>query len=178
MPHVIAQRYAKALFDLSCDRQNTDAVRQDMNRILQAMGSSVELVQFFDNPNISAVKRWVILEKIFEGKVDTLVYRFILFLEQKRRLPFLRRIARAFEELFLEVNHIVRVKITTSIGLTAQHRDAVSKSLQSRFNKIIDPQLDVDPAILGGMKIQKGDEIYDYSLRTQLERFKERVAGV
>jgi F-type H+-transporting ATPase subunit delta len=177
LSHFIIKRYAKALFDLSCEQQNTETVRQDMIGILETMDASVELAQFFDNPIIPAAKRRVILQKIFEGKVDTLMYHFILFLEEKRRLRFLRDIARAFEGIFLEANNIAKVKITTSIGLTQQQREAVSKSLQSKFNKVIDPHLDVDPAVLGGIKIQKGDEIYDYSLRAQLERFKERVAG-
>ena len=178
MSYLIAKRYAKALFDLSCDRENTKIVRQDMIKILRTMDTSVDLVQFFDNPIIPVTKRRSILRNIFEGRVDTLVYHFILFLEEKRRLQFLRGIARAFEGFFLEANNIVKVKITTSIGLTEQQREAVSKSLRSKFNKVIDPQLDVDPYILGGVKIQKGDEIYDYSLRAQLERFKERVASV
>ncbi len=178
MSHFIAKRYAKALFDLARERQNTAAIRTDMVRILQTMDASEDLAQFLDNPIIPVAKRRSILKEIFEGKVDPLTYHFILFLEQKRRLPFLRRIAGAFEELFLEFNNIAKVKITTGIGLTEQQREAVSEALRSKFHKVIDPQEEVDPAILGGMKIQKGDEIYDYSLRAQLEAFKARVAGV
>lgn len=175
---MIDRRYAKALFDISRDRQNTAVLRQDMVRIIKTMDGSKELDQFFDNPIIPVAKRQTILRAIFEGRVDPLTYQFILFLDQKRRLKLLRHVAHAFEGFFLEAHNIVKVKITTGIGLTQQQREAVSKALRSKFNKVIDPQEEVDPAILGGMKIQKGDEIYDYSLRAQLETFKARAAGV
>ena len=51
----------------------------------------------------------------------------------------------------------------------------ISKHLKSRLNKNIEPTVLNDPSLLGGIKIQEGDTIYDYSLRTQLEQFKKNL---
>ena len=131
MSHLIAKRYAKALFDLSFDRQNTAVLREDMIRLLATIDTSEDLGQFFDNPIVPVAKRQSILRDIFEGRVDPLMYKFILFLDQKRRLQLLRHVAHAFEGLFLEAHNIVKVKITTGIRLTQQQREAVSRALRT-----------------------------------------------
>ncbi len=175
MSYSIAKRYAKALFDLSCETKECEAVSRDLLKIQNLINESEEFVNFLNNPVIPLKTRQSILKDILKNKVTTLSQKFILFLNLKNRLNVLGDVCQIFEKLYLELSEVLRVKITSSIPLNNSQVMEISKHLKLRLKKDIEPQVFIDPSILGGIKIQDGDTIYDYSLATQLEQFKKNL---
>jgi len=117
MSYSIAKRYAQALFDLSCKTNDCEAVSQDLLIIQKLINESDEFVTFLHNPVIPLNTRWTILEDILKNKVGPLSRRFIRFLNVKNRLTLLGDICQVFEELYLELNDVLRVNITSSMAL-------------------------------------------------------------
>lgn len=175
MSYSIVKRYAQALFDLSCKTNECETVSCDLLKIQKLINESDEFVTFLHNPVIPLETRQTILEGILKNKVKPLSRRFILFLNIKNRLDLLSDICQVFEKLYLELNEIVRVKITSSMTINDGQVNEISKHLKSRLKKNIEPAVLNDPSLLGGIKIQEGDTIYDYSLSTQLEQFKKNL---
>ncbi len=176
MSSVIAKRYALALFELGRETSDVERIRRDLQEIARLIDVSAELVQFFDNPVIPPEKRIGILQEIFERKVCPLTYKFILFLESKKRLQFLGVICGIFEQLDAQARNIIQARIITSVSLSDSQIHAMTGHLGGKLGKNVEPVCEVDPAILGGLKIQMGDTIYDYTFRRQLEKFKKSVA--
>lgn len=175
MSYSIAKRYAQALFDLSCETDACKSVSGDLKKIHKLINESDEFTAFLYNPVIPLKKRQIILEDILKNKVSTLTRKFILFLNVKNRLSLLKNICQVFEQLFLDVNGILRVKITSNITLNNSQVRDISKHLKSRLKKDIELYLNDDPSLLGGIMIQEGDTIYDYSLRAQLDQFRKNL---
>ncbi len=175
MSYSIAKRYAKALFDLSCETKECEAVSCDLLKIQNLINESEEFVNFLNNPVIPLKIRQSILKDILKNKVTTLSQKFILFLNFKNRLNLLGDVCQIFENLYLELSEVLRVKITSSMTLNDDQVTEISKYLKLRLKKNIEPQVFHDPSILGGIRIQDGDTIYDYSLSTQLEQFKKNL---
>ena len=166
-------RYAKAFFDLCRDNEKIDSAHRDLRHIYKLIEDSYEFTLFLENPIIPSEKRRDILENLFKGRLDSITYRYILFLEQKNRLPLLKAICGAFEHLYRDWKGIEKVKIFSSIELSHHQLDAICNHLRLKLNKQIEPQCEIDAHMIGGIKIQIGDRIYDYSFQTQLERFKK-----
>jgi len=175
MSYSIAKRYAQALFDLSCETKECETVSRDLLKIQKLINESDEFVTFLHNPVISLDTRQTILKGILKNKIKPLTRKFILFLNIKNRLRLLSNICQVFEKLYLELKGIIRVKITSSTTINDSQVKEISKHLKSRLKKNIEPTVFKDPSILGGIKIQDGDTIYDYSLSTQLEQFKKNL---
>jgi len=175
MSYSIAKRYAQALFDLSIKTNESETVSHDLLKIEKLINESDEFATFLHNPVIPLETRQTILDDILKNKVEPLSRRFILFLNVKNRLDLLGDVCQVFEKLYLELNEILRVKITSSTALDDGQVGEISKHLKSRLQKNIEPTVINDPSILGGIKIQDGDTIYDYSLSTQLEQFKKNL---
>ena len=173
-----AKRYAQALFHFSEEEKKLDAVYHDLQKILQLIDESQEFSAFLQNPTIPSEKRRSILKEIFEKKLEPITYHFILFLEKKNRLAFLKGIYKTFEQLYFDAKGILRVTLTSRWELTAAEIQHISHYLKERFHKDILPQAKVDPAILGGIKIQISDLIYDFSLQTQLKKFQQNVFNI
>ena len=175
MSHTITKRYTQALFDLSRESKKLEVVHRDLKKINELISKSEELEAFLNNPTVTTQQRKEILSKIFKNKFDQLTFKFVNFLDHKNRLNFLKDICSAFETYYLDAKNVLKVQITSSIALNkAQVRD-IQKHFGARLQKEIEPQVDVDPELIGGVKIQDGDTVYDYSIRTQLEAFRRNL---
>ena len=169
------QRYAQALFDLCRDHGKVDAVRHDLKQITGLLEKSDEFERFVTNPIIPREKRLEILQDMLSQKLDAITYRYILFLEQKKRLYLIKNICEKFEDLYLEWKDTCKVRISSTRALESRELEAIRRHLKNKLNKNIEPETVVDKEMIGGIKVQVGDVIYDYSLQTQLERFKAQL---
>lgn len=175
MSYRIAQRYAQALFDLSQERSKLTAVHHDLQEISGLVNRSADLKHFLADPVIATEKSQAVLQEIFHGKIDALTFKFLLFLGQKNRLGHLPSICAIFSDLYEHAKGILRTKWTSSVELSAKDVHDTTSYLKGKFNKDIVAKHEIDPGALGGIKIQVGDTVYDYTLRTQLKKFQETV---
>lgn len=170
-----AKRYARALFNLAQENQSAESTFAEIKNLETLIEASEDLRQFLYTPRIPSDKRRDVIAKIFQGKVSDSVYRFLLLLESKRRLGILYKICRAYEELHLSAIRSVKAEISTSTMLTAEQIQSLTDQLTKKYRKTIVPTVNIDQTLLGGFKIKIDDLVYDYSVRSQLERFREKV---
>src|SRR6202022_4854855 len=78
---------------------------------------------------------------------------------ESNRVREIGAIVDAYEALADAAAGRVRATVTTAIELTAHDRDRVADGLSKRLGKEISLRLEVDPAILGGLKLQYGDHL-------------------
>jgi len=102
-----------------------------------------------------------------------------------------RKFIKAFKglplnESILTLNHFVRALKTELNKTTLTIESAVSisesgiKELENvlgRQYKIIDTHVDLNPSILGGIKVRIGDVIFDNSIKARIYQVKEALAG-
>lgn len=171
-------RYAQALFELCRDNEKIDSVHRDLKHIAQVIEGSTGFALFLQNPTIPSPKRQEILEHLFKGRLEPITYRYIFFLEQKNRLPLLKAICQKFEDLYRGWKGIEKVKIFSRVELSSHQLETICHHLRLKFKKHFEPQCTINTFLIGGIKIQIGDWIYDYSFQTQLERFKKGLISV
>ncbi len=172
-----SRRYARAVFELAEEQQKTDAVCTDLITLGTLIEQSRELARFLGNLVIPSEKRTQTLTALFEGKVDPLTLRFLLFLESKRRLVALPGIIEQIGLLFDEKQGVLNAEITSASQLEPAQFASIGRKLEDRFGKKIKATAAVDPALLGGFIVQVGGTIYDYSIETQLQSLGRKLAG-
>ncbi len=69
---------------------------------------------------------------------------------------------------------MTRLTITTSIELTSQEKAAIEKSFSAKYGRI-KATYHVNDELIGGIMVFDGDKVYDGSIRTQLDKIKERI---
>jgi len=159
------------------NRQNR-GVQKDLEGLLRLLEDSSDLELFLDNPVIPSKKQQGILTEIFKGKVEELTLRFILFLGSKKRLHCLASACAVFNRMCMDVQNISKVRMTSSVPVDALQSKDMADYLRDRFKKEILLEVQVDEAMLGGIKVQKEDTVYDGSFHAQLEKFKKNVMNV
>ena len=67
--------------------------------------------------------------------------------------------------------HLARIE--SAVALTPQVQAEVKASLERRYGRGLHFQFSENPALLGGMRVQVGSDVFDGSIRTRLNEVRE-----
>jgi F-type H+-transporting ATPase subunit delta len=74
-----------------------------------------------------------------------------------------------FEDLRLQDEGKVDAKISSAFPMDDAQRDQLVKLLSTRFKRKINATVTVDPELIGGVKVEVGDKVWDASVRGKLQ---------
>jgi len=166
-----ADRYAKALFELTQEQQSLDAAQDALTQIKGLIQDLDDFRHFLDNPLLSYDERSDVIKALFEGKVPELVFKFLLFVAYKNRLPILKDIAESFDKLYLISTNQLRAYVTTALPIENEEQIFINERLRNKFQHNILTQWGTDLSLIGGFRIFVDGKIYDYSFKNQLNHF-------
>src|SRR6516225_7204616 len=121
----LAARYAKSILDLSLEKNQLEAVHNDMLLLKETLHNSRDLVNLLRSPIIKADKKGKILNAIFTGKISPLTSAFITLLLNKEREGNLPEIAAAFVEQYKTHMGISTVRLTTAVPVGEDLKNAI-----------------------------------------------------
>jgi F-type H+-transporting ATPase subunit delta len=173
MKSKVAGRYARALFNLAADQKNLDAVVADARGVKASIEFSADLKAFLANPILKKEEKNSILKAVFGSHVQPLFMNFLMFLVERSRLDVLADIIDEFIAIHLASTGTMNVVIRTERAIDPPLMEQLLAKLQERSGKKIQAEVIIDPQLLGGFKVQMGDEVYDSSFKSQLRKYQE-----
>lgn len=169
--------YARALYELARERQQTEAVARDLDAMVEVVAGDTELRAFFSGPWVpAAAKRTAAMEVASRLDLLPLVRDFLGLVARGGRAQNLAAIAAAFHEMVDRDLGQVRARVRTRVPLSDGERDSLRVRLGAAMGgKRVIMHEDVDPYLLGGFVAEIGSYIMDGSLDGQLARIEERL---
>ena len=171
----VAKRYAKALMDMAIETNQVEVIKKDVNQLRVATSGELEMV--FKSPIIKQEKKQAIFSAIFGGKVNQLTELFFNLLIDKGREIGLTEILDAFDAQYRQMKGIEVVELTTAVPVSEE----VKKDILANFSKMpeyastaFEVKEKVDESILGGFLAQIGDQLYDASIRHDLQAIEKQ----
>jgi F-type H+-transporting ATPase subunit delta len=169
----VAGRYATALFELALEDKVFDKVRTDLDRFEALVAGSDDLKRLVRSPVFTADEQVKALQPILQKTgIDGVAGNFIKLVASNRRLFALPQIIRAFRALVARHKGEVSANVTVAEQLSDAHLKSLKDALNALTGKEVDLQVDVDPAIIGGLVVKLGSRMVDTSLRTKLNSIK------
>jgi F-type H+-transporting ATPase subunit delta len=175
-----ADRYARALLDVSVNEADPRIVGSELEEFVQLTLDHPGLSHAFTNPAVPVGrKRALVTELLDKVTVTPVLGKLLLFMAGRDRLALLPELLEAFRRRLMDHLNIARAEVTTAVPLTADREEALERSLSAITGRRVTLNLEVDPSIVGGVMARVGSVVYDGSVRRQLERIRERlVEGV
>ena len=93
---------------------------------------------------------------------------FVSILAEQKRLLVLPEIYAQYQDLTLALNHTKRALIRSAYALNAAQLADLTTELQQRFGSALEIRTEVDPDLIGGVKVEIGDQVLDLSLQGKL----------
>ncbi|MGH8660309.1 MAG: F0F1 ATP synthase subunit delta [Burkholderiales bacterium] len=162
----IARPYAEAIFALA-DAGGALARWSRMLGVMAAVAANPELRAAIANPNLSASQVYGLFAGAC-GDLATEAQNLVRVLIENSRLALLPEIREIYEDLKDEREGVMEAVITSARPLESRQLSALVAELERRFGRKINPQVQVDADLIGGARVQVGDEVIDGSVRGKL----------
>ena len=163
----VARPYAEALFRAALEKNALGAVG-DSIALLATAAHDEQMHSVLLNPKVPAAQKKEIFEAAAGGRLDELTDRLLAVLLESHRDVLIGSIAEQFDALRHEHEKVLRARITSAQPLTDPQRDEIVAALEKRYGKKVEADLDVDASLLGGARVQVGDQVIHASVRDAL----------
>jgi F-type H+-transporting ATPase subunit delta len=167
-----AKRYARAAFEVASDDGHIDEWLSQL-AVLRDVMTQPEIADVLANPTIPTEERM----QLFSGDegFDREIVNLARLLIESSRVHEIAGVVEEFADLADAAAGRVRAVVTTAVELPKEEKDAVAKQLSERLGKQVALRAQVDPSVLGGLKLQYGDHLIDATVATRLQQLRSRL---
>jgi len=174
----LSGRYALALFELARNEKKLGPVSASLAALKAALAESADFRTLTSSPLIGRAEGGkAVLATAAAMKLDPLTSNFLGVLARNGRLGQLGAVIRAFNTLAARHRGEITAEVTSARPLDDGQVDAIKDNLKTRFGTDIAVDLNVDPAILGGLVVKVGSRMIDGSIRTKLNTLAQAMKG-
>ncbi len=154
-----------------------DRVEDELFRFERIVAGDPGLRDTLSSRNTDAPGKVTLVHGLLEGKAAPETIRLT---EQAVRAPRGRRLDRVMES-YLELAAVRREELTALVTvaapLTEQQHARLRSALEAHYGKSVTLQVVQDPTVMGGIRIQVGDEVVDGTVLRRLEEARRHVTG-
>jgi F-type H+-transporting ATPase subunit delta len=162
----VARPYAEAVFALA-DGAGALGKWSQALAVMAAVAAHPDVAAATSDPKLTSEQVY----GLFAGACGDLTIeaqKLVRLLIENGRLALLPEICEIYEALKNEREGVVDARITTAYPLSAGQLSALVAELENRFKRKVKPQVEVDVGLIGGVRMQVGDEVIDVSVRGRL----------
>ncbi len=163
----VARPYAEALFRAALEANALGAVAESL-ALAAAIEKDETMRSVLLNPKVTAAQKKQIFQAAAGERLDPVMTSALDLLVDRHREVLIGSIAEQFEQLRSEHEKLVRARITSAQPLTEAQRGDIVRALESRYGMKVEAEVDLDPSLLGGARVQIGDQVIHASVRDAL----------
>ena len=173
-----AKMYGGSLYDLAAEEGLETRILGELDEAVALFKESPEYLHLLSTPSIPKKERCGLLDEALRGQVHLYVLNFLKILCEKGTLRELSGCARAYRIRYNEAHGILEATATSAIALTKEQTAALHQKLEALTGKTIDLKTKVDPAVLGGIRLDiEGTEL-DGTVQNRLAALRRDIASV
>jgi len=165
----IARPYAEALFKACRTDLVATAVWLDE---LAAIAANDQLLQFAHGPKVTAQQILDVVTGVAKTSLTEKAKNFLRVLIDNSRLNALPEIAVQFRSLKNAQTGSSDAVVYSAFALDGAALAELAKTLELRFKRKLNVQVEIEPALIGGVRVVVGDEVLDTSVKARLEQMK------
>ena len=172
----LARTYSEALLNAAQKEGNVEAVLDELDAIrTEVLEAHPAFAAMMRSPSRTAADKEEMIVRLFEGKVQPIVVKFLRVLSRHGRIEILGAITRAARAAWDKRQNRRPVSVRSAVPLDDAQLTAIRDRLAAAFGGTPVLTIQVDPSLIGGLVVQIGDDVYDASVRNRLELLRQRL---
>lgn len=172
---IVAHRYAGAIYDLAKGKNEQAVVGEQLQFVLEVLTSDRKIMEIMNHPKISKEQKKTIVAEIVK-ETSTMVSNLLYVLVEKGRLNIVPALVKAYQKLRNEEEGVMEATAYTATPLSQEEIAELNRVFAPKVGKksLVITSV-VDSAVLGGVKLQIGNVIYDGTLKSQLQKLERQL---
>ena len=169
--------YGGSLYDLAAEEGLDERILGELDGVTALLNGDAEYLHLLSIPSIPKKERCALLDEAFRGQVHLYVLNFMKLLCEKGALRELPGCARAYRLRYNEAHGILEATAVSAVPLTAEQTRRLHEKLEKVTGRHIDLKTKVEPAVLGGIRLDiEGTEL-DGTVRSRLAGLRSSIAA-
>jgi F-type H+-transporting ATPase subunit delta len=174
----VARRYASALADVIIERAQEKQVQEELAAWERMILQNAPLLEVFSNPTVAYGQKGKVLEELIaRTKVTPTTGNFLRILLRNQRLADLPQVNAKLALVLDERAGVVGAQVTSARPVSETVKASLEEKLAKMTGKRVRLSFNIDESLLGGIVTRIGSTVYDGSVRNQLRRLGEELAG-
>ncbi|MBL0729378.1 F0F1 ATP synthase subunit delta [Piscinibacter sp. HJYY11] len=166
----IARPYAEALYKAAGNADVKPLVEQ--LDAVAAVAADAQLRSFADNPKVTAQQVFDVITGVAKVTLSNHVSNLLRTVIENGRLAALPEVAKQFHTLASAKSGVSEATVYSAFPIDDAQLSGVVASLEKRFGRKLNATVQLDPELIGGIKVVVGDEVLDTSVKARLEQMK------
>jgi F-type H+-transporting ATPase subunit delta len=164
------------LLDLARQQGVHEIIGIELAQVVEVLADPA-LAKVLALPNLPITTRRDIVEQLVRTiSPQPVLSNFLRVLAGNDRLDAVADIESAYQRLLERVMGRVRAKVRSAAPLSEEELNALVAVFSRLTRMTVIPTIELDPELLGGVVVEIEGQVYDASLRTQLQRLGKTLA--
>ena len=166
----IARPYAEALFQVA-KSQDLAVWGRQLDALAQ-VAQDADLRQFADHPKAQSEQVLAVIAAAAKQDLTPGVQNFLRAVIENGRLAALPEVVAQYHVLANAASGVSDAHIYSAYEISDAQLAELKTTLEQRFGRKLDAHVQIEPALIGGVRVVVGDEVLDTSVKARLERMK------
>ncbi|HYH24569.1 MAG TPA: F0F1 ATP synthase subunit delta [Blastococcus sp.] len=180
-PLDLAEAAATLATDVALDaaeaRGELDDVEDDLFRFGRIVAGDRELSRILSDRSASPQGKTEMLDRLLAGRVSPVTERLLRNVLIGTHVGTAGVAIERLSDAASRRRGQSVARVTSAVALTPEQEQRLADVLGRLYGRTIGLQVTVDPAVLGGLLVQVGDEVLDGSIAHRLEAARRQLAG-
>jgi len=153
-----------------------EELENDLFSFNQAVAASHEVQRALSEPQASGTAKTVLSERLVPSASEEAKVLIGQAVTQPRGIKATRLVSR-FAELAAKRQRRWIATVSVTRPLTETQASRLQQGMNSLYGRELKVNVKVDPMLIGGIRVQVGDEVLDASVLTRLNELQRQLAG-
>lgn len=165
--------YGEALYELAKEEGLTKSIGEQLRLLQESFRQEPEFLRLLSVPNLTKAERCQILDDSFRGKVEQYLLNFMKILTEKGYMRHFSDCTDAYMNRYNLDNGILPVTAITAVPLNAEQAEKLTGKLSRITGKQVQLHNQIDPACLGGVRLDYDGKRLDDTVSHRLDSIRE-----
>ncbi len=165
----VGNAYGLALYDLAREEGQSAGILAQLKTLSASFAAEPDYLRLLSSPNLTKEERCRILDDGFRGKVHPYVLNFMKILTEKGYMRHFSECAASYRDQYNLEHGILPVKAVTAVALTPEQKEKLCGKLTRITGKTVELTNRVDPACLGGVRLDYDGKRVEDTVASRLE---------
>jgi F-type H+-transporting ATPase subunit delta len=170
-----ARQYAQALYAVADEIQAQKEVLTSLDLLVSLLRKDPLFRAFLLSKRMQNTEKAEIIKTGLGEYCHPLILQFLGTLKGGKIIQMLKTVAKAYRKEYETAMNILPVTAHTSAPLAEEEETALKQSLDEALGKVTDLGVEVDPSLLGGIKLRIGNRFLDASIRTRVDNLRREL---
>lgn len=170
-----ARQYTEALFNVAVESKSEKDVKDSIVLFNNISKKSSEFRAFLLSKRISDSEKAQVIQEAFGSECHPIVSEFVGLVNGENLIKLFQLIQKYYDMKFSDTMNLVEVSADIPNKISDSEEKELKASIESILDKTAQLSINIDPSLLGGIKLRVGNKFMDASVQNRLEKMRQSL---